>query len=164
MRVIAPRFSTSAAVPSVAPVRPRRALLYMPGSSPKMLQKAQSLQVDTVCMDLEDAVAVGQKAEARDNIVRALNSWTDAKAERLGQTRGGDAASQVDHGTSSHAQLTLSKLIYGSITFALLCDFLSSSHQPSRQRVRGAGSGDGECMQLQLRLAAMQRSVTDHVD
>ena len=36
-----------------APVRPRRALLYMPGSSPKMLTKATTLDVDTVCMDLE---------------------------------------------------------------------------------------------------------------
>ena len=46
--------SSSAASPAAqrlaaAPVfRPRRALLYMPGSSPKMLQKATTLNVDTV--------------------------------------------------------------------------------------------------------------------
>lgn len=33
--------------------RPRRALLYMPGSSEKMLKKAPTLGADTVCMDLE---------------------------------------------------------------------------------------------------------------
>jgi len=57
--------------------RPRRALLYMPGSSPKMLAKAVALdgQVDCVCMDLEDAVALDAKPEARKHIVTALNTW-----------------------------------------------------------------------------------------
>jgi citrate lyase subunit beta-like protein len=77
-------FSSAAASTSLTPpMRPRRALLYMPGSSPKMLQKATTLQVDTVCMDLEDAVAENKKAEARGNIVAALNGWPNAKAERL---------------------------------------------------------------------------------
>jgi citrate lyase beta subunit len=52
-----------------------------------MLAKAQTLQVDTVCMDLEDAVAENQKGEARRNIVHALNEWPNAQAERLGQSR-----------------------------------------------------------------------------
>jgi hypothetical protein len=41
--------STLAQTPAAASTyRPRRALLYMPGSSPKMLQKATTLDVDTV--------------------------------------------------------------------------------------------------------------------
>lgn len=79
-----PLSSSSSSSLSLSSLRPRRALLYMPGSSPKMLLKAQSLQVDTVCMDLEDAVAGNAKEEARGNIVKALNEWKDAKAERLG--------------------------------------------------------------------------------
>ena len=45
----------------------------MPGSSVKMLGKAQGLAADQVFLDLEDAVAPLAKAEARKNIVAALN-------------------------------------------------------------------------------------------
>jgi len=69
---------------SVVPVRPRRALLYLPGSSEKMLTKAATLKVDTVCMDLEDAVAANKKAEARGLIVNALNTLAfQPNTERL---------------------------------------------------------------------------------
>jgi len=54
-------------------VRPRRSTLAVPGSSPKMLDKARRLNVDEVFMDLEDAVAPLAKEEARKNIVAALN-------------------------------------------------------------------------------------------
>ena len=50
----------------------RRAMLYIPGSSQKMLQKATTLRVDSVCMDCEDGVALNAKASARANIVEAL--------------------------------------------------------------------------------------------
>ncbi len=73
------RFSGSAAAAatsaSPAPYRPRRALLYMPGSNPKMLAKSATLPVDSVCMDLEDAVAANAKAAARQNIVTALTTF-----------------------------------------------------------------------------------------
>ncbi|GAA1032506.1 aldolase/citrate lyase family protein [Virgisporangium ochraceum] len=45
----------------------------MPGSSVKMLGKAQGLPADQVFLDLEDAVAPLAKAEARKNVVAALN-------------------------------------------------------------------------------------------
>jgi citrate lyase subunit beta / citryl-CoA lyase len=54
------------------PVRARRTVLAVPGSSPRMLEKAQSLPVDEVFLDLEDAVAPAAKAEARDHVVAAL--------------------------------------------------------------------------------------------
>ncbi|KAG9230221.1 Pyruvate/Phosphoenolpyruvate kinase-like domain-containing protein [Amylocarpus encephaloides] len=46
----------------------RRALLYVPGSSSKFLQKAQYTVVDTLCCDLEDSVTPAQKKHARSNI------------------------------------------------------------------------------------------------
>ena len=55
------------------PVRLRRSTLAVPGSSPKMLDKARGLPADQVFLDLEDAVAPLAKAEARENIVAALN-------------------------------------------------------------------------------------------
>ncbi len=53
--------------------RPRRSCLAVPGSSPKMLEKAQGLPADQVFLDLEDAVAPLAKPSARKNIVAALN-------------------------------------------------------------------------------------------
>jgi citrate lyase subunit beta/citryl-CoA lyase len=53
--------------------RPRRSCLAVPGSSTKMLDKAQGLPADQVFLDLEDAVAPLAKPSARKNIVAALN-------------------------------------------------------------------------------------------
>ncbi|CAB4851382.1 MAG: CoA ester lyase [Actinobacteria bacterium] len=54
-------------------LRPRRSFLAVPGSSVKMLDKARGLKSDQLFMDLEDAVAPLAKADARKNIVQALN-------------------------------------------------------------------------------------------
>ena len=54
-------------------LRSRRSNLAVPGSSPKMLEKAKGLPADQVFMDIEDAVAPIAKPEARKNIVAALN-------------------------------------------------------------------------------------------
>ncbi|MFC8380782.1 HpcH/HpaI aldolase/citrate lyase family protein [Nocardia sp. NPDC056952] len=54
-------------------MKPRRSVLAVPGSNPKMIAKAKTLPVDEVFLDLEDAVAPGAKAAARANIVAALN-------------------------------------------------------------------------------------------
>lgn len=54
-------------------IRPRRSSLAVPGSSPKMLEKAKGLPADEVFLDIEDAVAPLAKPEARKNIVAALN-------------------------------------------------------------------------------------------
>src|SRR5580692_10451323 len=53
-------------------VRPRRSVLYMPGSNARALEKARELPADGLILDLEDAVAPEAKAQARDAIVKAL--------------------------------------------------------------------------------------------
>ncbi|MEP6461914.1 MAG: CoA ester lyase [Frankiaceae bacterium] len=66
--------ASSAASPAASPAfRPRRSCLAVPGSSVKMLDKAQGLPADQVFLDLEDAVAPGAKEGARKNIIAALN-------------------------------------------------------------------------------------------
>src|SRR5690349_15531931 len=57
--------------------RSRRTTLAVPGSNPRFIEKAQGLAADEIFLDLEDAVAVDAKAEARKNVVAALNegSW-----------------------------------------------------------------------------------------
>ncbi|MDX1659706.1 MAG: CoA ester lyase [Nitriliruptorales bacterium] len=61
------------------PYRPRRSCLAVPGSSTKMLGKAQGLAADQVFLDLEDSVAPKAKEEARDNVISALRDgdWGD---------------------------------------------------------------------------------------
>ena len=52
--------------------KPRRSALYMPGANTRALEKARTLPADVLILDLEDAVAPAQKAEARANILTAL--------------------------------------------------------------------------------------------
>ena len=55
-------------------VRPRRSVLYMPGSNARALEKARELPADCLILDLEDAVAPEAKAQAREAIVKALEN------------------------------------------------------------------------------------------
>ncbi len=52
--------------------RPRRSLLYMPGSNPRALDKARSLPADGLILDMEDSVAPDAKPLAREQIGAAL--------------------------------------------------------------------------------------------
>jgi citrate lyase subunit beta / citryl-CoA lyase len=54
--------------------RPRRSVLYMPGSNPRALEKARELPADVLILDLEDSVAPEAKAQGRENIVKALKT------------------------------------------------------------------------------------------
>ena len=54
--------------------RPRRTCLYMPGANQRALEKAKTLDADTVIFDLEDAVAPELKDEARENVCAAVES------------------------------------------------------------------------------------------
>jgi citrate lyase subunit beta/citryl-CoA lyase len=52
--------------------RPRRSVLYMPGSNARALEKGRTLPADGLILDLEDAVAPDAKAAARATVVAAL--------------------------------------------------------------------------------------------
>ncbi len=54
--------------------RPRRSLLYMPGSNARALEKAKGLAADGLILDLEDAVAPDAKAVARRQVCEAAAS------------------------------------------------------------------------------------------
>jgi len=55
-------------------VRPRRSVLYMPGSNARALDKARTLPADGLIFDLEDAVAPDAKAGAREQVGAALQA------------------------------------------------------------------------------------------
>jgi malyl-CoA/(S)-citramalyl-CoA lyase len=53
--------------------RLHRSELAVPGSSPQLFEKAARSEADVVFLDLEDAVAPDQKAQARKNVIQAIN-------------------------------------------------------------------------------------------
>jgi citrate lyase subunit beta/citryl-CoA lyase len=52
--------------------RPRRSMLYVPGCSPRYLNKSRTLKVDSVILDLGDPILVEAKADSRRNVVEAV--------------------------------------------------------------------------------------------
>jgi citrate lyase subunit beta/citryl-CoA lyase len=53
-------------------LRPRRSVLYMPGSNARALEKARTLPADCLILDLEDAVAPDAKDLARGQVAAAV--------------------------------------------------------------------------------------------
>ncbi len=63
-----------------APTRLQRSELAVPGSNPALFEKALNSEVDYIFLDLEDAVAPGDKEQARVNVIQALRDldWRGA--------------------------------------------------------------------------------------
>ena len=76
------------------PFRPRRSVLYMPGSNARALEKAKGLAADALILDLEDAVAATEKAAARDLVADAVREGGYGKREIAIRINGLD----TDHG------------------------------------------------------------------
>jgi citrate lyase subunit beta/citryl-CoA lyase len=54
-------------------IRPRRSVLAMPGSNPRLLEKARTLPTDVVMIDLEDSAAPESRAATREAVARAVS-------------------------------------------------------------------------------------------
>jgi len=70
--------------------RPRRSVLYMPSSNERALEKAKTLPVDALILDLEDAVAPDAKAQARLNAAAAVKSGEYGAKELTIRINGAD--------------------------------------------------------------------------
>jgi len=62
-------------------IRPRRSVLYMPGSNARALEKARTLPADALILDLEDAVAPDAKDLARAQVCDAVKAKGFGKRE-----------------------------------------------------------------------------------
>ena len=74
----------TATVPEVVAAtayRPRRSVLYLPASNERALEKAKTLAVDALILDLEDAVAPDAKDAARANACAAARSGEYGRRE-----------------------------------------------------------------------------------
>ena len=61
----------------------RRALLYVPGDDRHKIEKALTLKVDCICLDMEDGVAPDRKQQALQSILSALHELDFGSAEKL---------------------------------------------------------------------------------
>ena len=66
---------------STALNNPRRCLLFVPGSRPERYAKAVATGADQVCIDLEDAVAPGDKETARASLFAFLADKPECRGE-----------------------------------------------------------------------------------
>ena len=64
-------------------IRPRRSVLYMPGSNARALEKAKSLPADALILDLEDAVAPDAKETARNQVCAAVKAGGYGRRELI---------------------------------------------------------------------------------
>ncbi len=71
-------------------IRPRRSVLYMPGSNARALEKGRSLAADGLILDMEDAVAPDAKQTARDQITAAIKEGGYGGRELIVRTNGLD--------------------------------------------------------------------------
>ncbi len=76
--------------------RPRRSVLYMPGSNARALEKAKTLPCDSLILDLEDAVAPDDKPAAREAACTAAASGEYGARELTIRVNGGDTDWHAD--------------------------------------------------------------------
>jgi citrate lyase subunit beta/citryl-CoA lyase len=63
--------------------RVQRSELAVPGSAPKMFEKALNSAADFIFLDLEDAVSPNDKVTARENVIKALKKWIGEETVKL---------------------------------------------------------------------------------
>ena len=71
-------------------IRPRRSVLYMPGSNARALEKGRTLAADGLILDMEDAVAPDAKQTAREQITAAIKEGGYGARELIVRTNGLD--------------------------------------------------------------------------
>jgi len=77
-------------------IRPRRSMLFMPGSNARALEKARTLTADGLILDLEDAVAPDAKAVARQQIADAVAAKGFGRREIIIRINGLDTPWWID--------------------------------------------------------------------
>ncbi|MCF6278485.1 MAG: CoA ester lyase, partial [Anaerolineales bacterium] len=77
-------------------MKSRRALLYMPGDSRPKIEKAITLGVDCICMDMEDGTAFNRKEKAREVIATALQELDFSNSEKLIRINGVGTGLEAD--------------------------------------------------------------------
>ena len=118
-------------------IRPRRSVLYMPGSNARAIAKAKTLPADGILLDLEDAVAPDAKAAARKQVVEAVKSGF-GKRETFIRVNGIDTpwfSDDVDAATHAVPDAILVPKIGTPQQLEMIGQRLLDMHAPTRIRV-----------------------------
>ena len=77
-------------------IRPRRSVLYMPGSNARAIEKARTLPADAVILDGEDSVAPEAKPAARQQVMDAVTAGSFGAREVIVRINGLDTQWWLD--------------------------------------------------------------------
>jgi citrate lyase subunit beta / citryl-CoA lyase len=77
-------------------IRPRRSVLYMPGSNARALEKAKTLPADGLILDLEDSVSPDAKEAARQQVINAVKAGGFGQREVFIRVNGVDTPWHAD--------------------------------------------------------------------
>jgi citrate lyase subunit beta/citryl-CoA lyase len=120
------------------PIRPRRSVLYMPGSNARALEKAKTLPADGVILDLEDAVAPDAKATARDQVAAAVKAGGFGAREVFIRTNGFDTqwfADDLAAAMAAAPDAILIPKISKAEQLELIAQRMLSTHADHRTRI-----------------------------
>lgn len=117
-----------------ANVRPRRSVLYMPGSNARALEKAKSIPADALILDLEDAVSPDAKAEARAQVCKAIADGGYGKREMIIRINGLDTpwgAEDIDAASKAGPDAILVPKINDAATVEKLVQAMDDAGAPA---------------------------------
>jgi len=119
-------------------IRPRRSVLYMPGSNTRAMEKARTLPVDGIILDLEDSVAPEAKEDARRQVADAVRAGGFGRREVFVRINGLDSEWGADDLTTAAAaapDAILVPKVSSTAQLALIGQRLFDMHTDLRTRV-----------------------------
>jgi citrate lyase subunit beta/citryl-CoA lyase len=118
-------------------IRPRRSVLYMPGSNARALEKAKTLPADALILDLEDAVAPEAKAAARAQVCGAVQAGGYGGRELVIRINGLDTpwgAADLEAAAAAAPDAVLVPKVASGADIARATDALAKTGAPARTR------------------------------
>ncbi|MFL9827092.1 HpcH/HpaI aldolase/citrate lyase family protein [Rhodoplanes sp. SY1] len=119
-------------------IRPRRSVLYMPGSNPRAMEKAKTLPIDAVILDLEDSVAPDAKGEARKLVAETVKAGGFGRREVFVRVNGVDTpwfSDDLDAVVPAKPDVILVPKVSSPDTLEMIGQRLLDMHADSRIRI-----------------------------
>lgn len=118
--------------------RPFRSVLYIPGSKERAMDKARSLPCDAIIFDLEDAVAIDEKANARETLANTLASSDFGPRAKLVRINGFDTdwgARDLDVVSLARPEAVLLPKVNSAADIQALADRLEARPETAETRI-----------------------------
>ncbi len=118
--------------------RPFRSVLYIPGSKDRAMDKARSLPTDAIIFDLEDAVAIDEKANARALLADTLSSADFGPRAKLVRINGFDTdwgAADLDVVAQARPEAILLPKVNSAADIQALADRLEARAETGDTRI-----------------------------